>query len=227
MPTTPKDKPPTALRGRGRPPSSDNGTDVRERLLDVAVRVFSEHGIGATTLSLVARKGRVTPALMHYYFGNKERLVDAVIEGRLEPLVQQFGAKIAPSLGDPRRALETFVSVAITTLTENDWLPGLWLREVVVEGGQLRARMLDRLAPHVGGVVADAVRRAQAAGRLNPALEPRLMMVSLVGLAVFPVAAQSIWRKLYDARDITSETLVRHVLALLMRGLELPDETPS
>ena len=222
MPTKPTAPPP---RRRGRPPADANAVDARERLVDAALALFAEHGIGGTSLSLVARKARVTPALMHYYFGNKDRLVDAIIEERLEPLVQRFAGKIAPALGDPRRAIETFVAEAIATLTEHRWLPGLWLREVLIEGGQLRARMLDRLAPQVGPVVADAARRAQAAGHMNPDLEPRLVMVSLIGLTVFPIAAQSIWRKVFDAADITSETLIRHVLALLTRGLELPDET--
>lgn len=212
-------------RRRGRPPADATTPDVRERLLDVALALFSEHGIAGTALSLVARKARVTPALMHYYFGNKDRLVDAIIDERLEPLVQAFGAKIGALTNDPRRAIEAFVAEVIATLTAHAWLPGLWLREVVIEGGQLRARMLDRLAPQVAHVVADGARRAQAAGRLNPDLEPRLLMVSLIGLAVFPIAAQSIWRKIFDADDITADTLTRHVLALLMRGLELPDET--
>lgn len=222
MPTKPT---PAAPRRRGRPPADSNAPDARERLLDAALTLFSEHGIAGTSLSLVARKARVTPALMHYYFGNKERLVDAIIDERLEPLVQAFGAKVASVTTDPRRAIETFVAEVINTLTTHAWLPGLWLREVVIEGGQLRARMLDRLAPQVAHVVAEGARRAQAAGRLNPDIEPRLLMVSLVGLAVFPIAAQSIWRKVFDAGDITAQTLTHHVLALLMRGLELPDET--
>ena len=222
MPTKPTST--TPRRGRGRPPADSTAPDARDRLLDAALTLFSEHGIAGTSLSLVARKARVTPALMHYYFGNKARLVDAIIDERLEPLVQGFGAKVASVTADPRRAIETFVAEVIATLTTHSWLPGLWLREVVIEGGQLRARMLDRLAPQVAHVVADGARRAQAAGRLNPDIEPRLLMVSLVGLAVFPVAAQSIWRKVFDADDITAQTLTRHVLALLMRGLELPDE---
>ena len=54
-------------------------------------------------------------------------------------------------------------------------------------------------------------------------LEPRLLMVSLIGLTVFPLAAQPIWRAIYPAEDITADVLRRHVLALLLRGLELGD----
>jgi hypothetical protein len=42
---------------------------------------------------------------------------------------------------------------------------------------------------------------------------------------VFPLAAQPIWRSIYAADDITPEVLRRHVLALLLRGLELDRTT--
>jgi hypothetical protein len=60
---------------------------------------------------------------------------------------------------------------------------------------------------------------AKAEGALNPGLDPRLTVVSLIGLTLFPLAAQSIWRRLLDAGDIDTQTLIDHTLALLGSGL--------
>jgi len=68
---------------------------------------------------------------------------------------------------------------------------------------------------------ADLAAAAQARGQMNPDLDPRLLLVSLLGLTVFAVAAAPIWKRVFDAGDVTSDDLVRHVLALLTRGLEL------
>jgi hypothetical protein len=46
--------------------------------------------------------------------------------------------------------------------------------------------------------------------------------VSLIGLTIFPLAAQPIWRRLLDADDIDNETLINHTLALLSSGLGAP-----
>ena len=48
-----------------------------------------------------------------------------------------------------------------------------------------------------------------------------LLMVSLVGLTLFPAAGAPIWRRLFDAGDLDYAALQRHVLVLLGRGLEL------
>ena len=46
------------------------------------------------------------------------------------------------------------------------------------------------------------VSRSQRAGQLNPDLDPRLLVVSLVGLTLFPAAGAPIWRQMFDANDL-------------------------
>ncbi|MEO8670238.1 MAG: TetR/AcrR family transcriptional regulator [Tahibacter sp.] len=218
-----KSKSPAPPRRRGRPSGSAKPVDGRERLLDTAVRLFSANGIAATPLSAIAKGAHVTPALLHYYFGDRDRLVDALVAERIEPLVLQVGAQLAAGDAQPSRMIEAFVCEVIAMLAANEWLAQLWLREVLSEGGLLRERVLSRVAPIVSTRVHDAAVKAQRKGQLNRDLDPRLLMVSLIGLAVFPFASAPIWRRLYSANDVTPEILTRHVLALLSRGLELHD----
>jgi hypothetical protein len=54
---------------------------------------------------------------------------------------------------------------------------------------------------------------------MHPDLDPRLMVVSLVGLTLFPAAGAPIWRQLFTADDIGADVLRRHTLALLDHGM--------
>ncbi len=101
------------------------------------------------------------------------------------------------------------------------WLPALWVREVVSEGGALRGLLTERIAPGIAVLMSQRFAAAQARGELNPALDPRLLMVSLIGLTLFPAAGAPIWRQIFDAGDLGVDDLRRHALALLDRGLEL------
>src|SRR6478735_8142904 len=95
MPNSPPPVPPVRRR-RGRPATSTGpgSDDARSHLLDVALKLFAEQGIAATPLSLIARKARVTPALLHYYFGSKDKLVDALVDERLQPLSAALGQRL-------------------------------------------------------------------------------------------------------------------------------------
>ena len=210
-------------RTRGRPSARAAGTpgaDLRARLLDAAIARFAVKGIAATSLRDIATEAGVTPALLHYYFGDKAQLQDAVIEERLIPLFADLRAPLQQA-GDDIAALVAGFVVGIGRLIErHPWLPSLWVREVLSEGGALRDLLLGRMAPQVPLLLAQRFAAAQREGRLNPDLDPRLLVVSLIGLTMFPAAGAPIWRRIFDADDLNADALRLHTLALLDRGLE-------
>jgi hypothetical protein len=111
----------------------------------------------------------------------------------------------------------------ILTATEvHPWLPSLWLREVVSEGGQLRERLI-RILPlesvrHLIGAVASAQRR----GEVNPQLEPRLVMLSVVALTFLPLATIRMWQVMPLLQGVNREAIARHAEALLVGALSRP-----
>lgn len=210
-------RPSRRRRSPGRPVESD--TDLRERLLDAALSCFASGSIGATSLSAIAKRAGVTPALVNYYFGDKARLVQAVVEERLVPAVAELQGALAAPVADPGALLRGFVAGIHAVVARHPWLPVIWVREILTEGGALRELMLSQVAPMIPRLLASRLAQAQQAGKLNPDLDPRLLVVSLIGLTLFPLAAESLWRRIFDADDIDGSALQSHTLALLQGGL--------
>jgi len=73
--------------GRGRP-SKAKGLDLKETILDAAEGLFARHGFHGVTTRQVAAEAGVDTALIHYYFGAKRELFDAVFLRRAEILNQ-------------------------------------------------------------------------------------------------------------------------------------------
>jgi AcrR family transcriptional regulator len=205
-------------RRPGRPTQGD--PNLRERLLDASLGAFVSGGIAATPLKTIAGAASVTPALVHYYFGSKEQLIAAVIEERLMPVLAQMQASLAGGLESTAGIARSFVAALHRVVAEYPWLPVLWVREILTEGGALRELLLTRIAPMIPQQLAARFGQAQQDGKLNAGLDPRLLVVSLIGLTLFPLAAEPIWRRLFDASDIDHALLQSHTIALLERGLE-------
>jgi AcrR family transcriptional regulator len=210
--------PKSRTRKPGRPAAEPG--DLRERLLDSAIAAYARAGIAGTSLRDIAREAGVTPALIAYYFGNKEALVEAVVEERILPAVAALRLRMQAAGEEPRALVEGFVRGMQDLVARHPWLPSLWVREILIEGGTLRDLLLTRVAPQIPQVLAERFAAAQDRGQLNPALDPRLLVVSLIGLTLFPLAAEPVWRRLFDADDINASTLLRHTSALLEHGLE-------
>jgi TetR/AcrR family transcriptional regulator len=207
----------TEPRRPGRPRADD--ANQRERLLDAAVVCFAGEGIAATSLRTIALKAGVTPALVHYYFGSKEQLVEAFIAERMTPVAATLRESLLAAGPDPRALMAAFVRGMHDLVARFPWWPALWVREVLNENGALRDVLLKQVAPQVAQLVAGALADAQKRGELAADLDPRLTMVSLMGLTMMPLAAEHIWRRVFDADDIDRDVLLRHTLALLDHGL--------
>ena len=77
--------------GRGRP-SKGAGVDLKEAILDSAEGLFARHGFYGVTTRQVASEAGVDTALIHYYFGAKRELFDAVLLRRAEILNDERAA---------------------------------------------------------------------------------------------------------------------------------------
>src|SRR5262249_55056062 len=109
MAAAPRSKKPARARKRrpGRPRADQ--TNLRERLLDAAVECFTAASIAATSLRSIAVAAGVTPAMVHYYFGSKERLLDAFITERILPEIATLAAGVSAAGEDPRALIAAFV----------------------------------------------------------------------------------------------------------------------
>jgi TetR/AcrR family transcriptional regulator len=209
-------------RPRGRRPVVEN-FDVREHLLDTATRLFSERGIAATTVAQIAAGAGVTSALVHYYFTNRETLLDAIVDERLAPSVAfVWSAAGSESEADPFFMVGEFVTRLFDVTGRMPWLPPLWLREVVNEGGMLRDRMVTRIPFDNIRRFGARIKQAQDAGAVNAELDPFLTFNSIIALVMLPQAAATLWKSIRGFAPIERETLRRHVTALLLGGMNPP-----
>ena len=219
-PAPPKRSP---AKGRKRAPGRPlaDAPDQRAVALDAALACFVRQGIAATSLRDIAREAGVTPALLHYYFGDRQQLLDAVVAERVMPAFLSVRERLAQAGDDVADIVAAFVCGVTDAIARHPWWPQLWVREVLCEGGALRDLLVQRIAPDIARLLAGRFAAAQAAGRLNADLDPRLLLPTLVGLTMFPAAGAPIWRQVFDADDLGLEDVRGHALALLDRGLEL------
>lgn len=183
------------------------------------MQTYGRDGIAAASLRRIAADAGVTPAMIHYYFGSKDRLRAAVVEERLMPIIGLLRERLEAAGADPIDLVRGFVEGMHAAVARHPWLPSLWVREVLSENGALRDLLIERISPQVARLLAQRLAQAQERGVLNDALDARLLVVSLLGLTLFPFAAAPIWRRVFDAADIDDAALLDHTLALLERGL--------
>lgn len=208
-------KPRPALGRRARATDSD----ARGQLLDAAVGLLAERGVANTTVSQIAAAAGVTSAMVHYWFDTRDRLLDAVVEERMAPLFFHIWDPVDVEHGAPLELVRGIVGRMFDVTEKQPWLPSLWLREIVNEGGLLRERALRHIPLQRVAAFGQNVARGKARGEVNPQIEPLLLFNSILALVMLPQATSRIWQRINPTLELDRAVLERHVTALLMRGI--------
>src|ERR1039457_1842840 len=192
---------------------------TREQLLDAATALFAEQGISSTTVAQIAERVGVTPAMIHYYFKTRDQLLDTIIEERIDHIIAFVWNPITECEDDPLALVEGLVSRIIQVSDENPWLPLLWIREIVCEGGLMREKVLGRIPVEKHKQFGECITLGQKQGVVNPDIDPRLLHMSIIGLMMLPLATAKIWNRLPSLAGLNKDDLARHVIALILHGL--------
>jgi AcrR family transcriptional regulator len=140
------------------------GAAKREEILAVALEVVAKNGCRkATSREIAERVGLSQPGLMHY-FGSREELYQEVLRARDDSDLAEYYA--------PNPRFEGFLAV----IRHNTEVPGLvqlyaeFAAEASIAGHPSHEFFVQRYA-WVRGLLADAIRRAQADGEMGPDLD--------------------------------------------------------
>jgi len=110
--------------------------DTRSKILDTAERLFAARGIDAVSLREINASAGVSPSVLHYHFGGRDALIEAMLERRLPALGAQRAAML-DQLTSSRR------TPTLRELMEVTLLP---LAQLALEGNKAEQRFFKVLA---------------------------------------------------------------------------------
>ncbi len=213
-------------RARGRPKTHE-AEDVRAKLLTAASELFLRYGYRAVSSRQIAAGAGANVAMIRYYFGGKPGLYRQIVQGVLQPMRSRIDAM---SEGGASVELGVLIGGVARAWAANPWIAGLVLREVLMPDAPLREMFLREVPERLAPLVERIVRAEMARGKVRSDLDPRLTVLSMVSLAVFPFLAFPLTSRVFGVRadEEFLQRLIRHSTEVLTRGLQassVPEKT--
>src|SRR3954469_4809242 len=104
--------------------SPENAAERRQQMLHAAAELIAAQGYGETRIADVARRAKVSPGLVVYYFGSKDRLLVEALRYSDE-LFYATGEELIWQQPTMTARLETLVQLTFGPDTGTE-LPGVW-----------------------------------------------------------------------------------------------------
>ena len=168
---------------------------------------------------MIAKRAGMTPAMMHYYFKDREQLLDCVVEERLAPLIASVWEPVGPGT-PPAAIISGVVERMLAGIDRMPWVPSTWMREVLNDGGLLRSRVLRHLPLGKVRMLSEAIVEGQGNGVISTEIDPVLIVFSMIGLVMMHSATARFFDEVFRRKTLGRETMCRHITGLLLHGLE-------
>jgi AcrR family transcriptional regulator len=96
----------------------NNFTDKQIRILDVAEILFAEKGFEGTSIRSIAKVAQINVAMVSYYFGSKERLLESLLVYRTSDLKNQLENLLQEEL-EPIEKINKLIELYINRINSN------------------------------------------------------------------------------------------------------------
>jgi AcrR family transcriptional regulator len=194
------------VRRSGRRPGNQ---DTRQSILEAARQIFAERGFDKASIRAIATEAKVDPALVHHYFGTKDKLFLESMNAPINP-----GELVPQALAGPREeAGERLVRMALTVWDSPAGTAALALFRSAMSN-EWTARLLREF------VITQVLRKAVVEMSLDPAEAP--MRTALLATQIAGLLTTRYVLKIEPVASAPAESLVKAIGPNVQRFLTEP-----
>jgi TetR/AcrR family transcriptional regulator len=200
------------------------GESSRDAILAAARAEFAAKGLAGARVDCIAARAEANKQLVYYYFGNKEKLYQAVLEAVYAEIRMR---EQALHLGDlpPDRAMEKLIAFSFDHLESYPDFIKLLNDENSHNAQHLRrSPEIERQNSPLIALIDQTLQRGVAAGLFRPGIDPLWLYVSIAGMAYFYFSNRSTLSTIFT-RDLARKQSVSsyraHVLAFAMAAVNM------
>jgi len=172
----------------------DSGEPVRRRLLEAARTCFLADDYHDVSTRRIADLAGANVSMIRYYFGSKGGLFEEMIRDTLQPLLDVLdGDMLATPAG-----FTDYFSLYYRTMLANPEFPKLILKVLALRAGPGR-RFIQQLLERGRARGTQRIESLKQHGRVALSLNPDVLRMSFVSLAMTPMLLKDVFEEQLDA----------------------------
>jgi len=190
--------------------------DKHSKIINASTKVFAKKGFFNARISDIAKEAKVADGTIYLYFNNKFDILISVFEEEIGALIEQVSKALAVE-PDPRKQLEIFATMHLTTMKKNRNLAEVIQIELRQSAKQIKDYRNNKFSEYID-IISTIIKNGQAQNLFRSDIKPGIAKRAFFG-ALDEISR--VWSFSLE-KEYTVEETISQIMSFFLTGMLVP-----
>ncbi len=175
------------------------------KIIETAEKLFADKGFDGTSVRDIADEAGINVAMISYYFGSKEKLLEALFTYRAEDTTVKLEGMLKNKEQSPMEKVNMLIEYYIEKFHNQSSFHKIMSREQVTIKHSATSELIHRFKKHNQQLIKELIQEGQKSGDFVKNIDIPILMATLIGTVSHIVTTQHFYREINNQQDMPDE----------------------
>jgi AcrR family transcriptional regulator len=181
------------------------------QLLDSAELLFSRKGFDGTSVRDIAEEAGINTAMISYYFGSKEKLMEEIFERKSLNIREKVDELLIDESLDPFQKIYSLIDVYIEGILQRKTFHRILLCEQIINQNPSIIQLVEKMKTKNSECINDLIRLGQKKGLFRKNIDIPMLSNTLIGTISHMLINIEFYKKYHHLESMKDEEFDRVV----------------
>ena len=179
--------------------------DKQVQIMETAEKLFADKGFDGASVRDIADEAGVNVAMISYYFGSKEKLLEALFMYRASGTSQVLEGMLQNKELSPLQKVNVMIDYFIDKFHTQHCFHKIMMREQVTNQRGVTSELIQEYKKRNQQLVKQLIQEGQKTGDFSKNIDIPILMGTLIGTVSHLVATQHFYREINNLQNMPDE----------------------
>ena len=184
-----------------------NLTDKHRQILETSEQLFAVHGCEGTTVREIAKAAKINLAMVSYYFGSKEKLIESLFKYRTENTESNVEAVVSDANLEPLQKMERLVEGFIVNVFSKKDFYKIMMAEQMLNKNVRIIDFIKQLKLRYAVLFNQVIEEGLDKKHFTTNPDVVLLITSMTGTVIQMLINMKYYKEYYKLKDLKNDQL--------------------
>jgi AcrR family transcriptional regulator len=175
------------------------------QIIETAERLFADKGFDATSVRDIAEEASVNVAMISYYFGSKEKLLESLFTYRSETTLLTLEGMLQDNKATVLQKVYSLIDYYIDKIFSQPCFHQIMMREQITNFRTTTAALIMDVKKRNQALITQLIQEGQKREGFKKNIDISLMMATLVGTVSHVVTTEFYYKEVNNLQSLSTE----------------------